>query len=443
MNTGTAKAKLDLIAMGLLLGLCASWGLNQVAIKVGNNGISPLLQGGIRSVGATLLVWAWMVWRGQPVWQKDRSLWPGVIVGSMFSIEFILIYWGLTFTAVSRSVVFLYMMPFVVAIGAKLFIPGESMKPYQIVGLCCSFCGIVVAFNESIRLPTPRMLIGDIMLLVAAVIWGASTIVVKITPLAGIRPGKTLLYQLAASAVVLPIGSLAMGEPGVCQNHPVNCRQPHLSDGLGGCHHLSGLVLAYPKLSRPAVGFIFFLHPLVRRVGRWNAAPRTHDALFIDCSWVGGAGYIFGQSTEKAIKRRKLNCQEKTMNVIAINGGPRKKWNTAMMLEKALEGAASKGAGTELIHLYDLEYKGCISCFACKKRGGDNYGRCGVKDDLTAVFAEIEKADALILGSPIYFGDVTGALRSFLERLLFQYHVYTMPRQSLFSKKIKPASSTP
>ena len=125
------------------------------------------------------------------------------------------------------------------------------------------------------------------------------------------------------------------------------------------------------------------------------------------------------------------------MNVIAINGGPRKKWNTAMMLEKALEGAASKGAGTELIHLYDLEYKGCISCFACKKRGGDNYGRCGVKDDLTAVFAEIEKADALILGSPIYFGDVTGALRSFLERLLFQYHLYTMPRQSLFSKKIK------
>ena len=221
MKTGTGKAKLDLIAMGLLLGLCASWGLNQVAIKVGNNGISPLLQGGIRSVGATLLVWGWMVMRGQPVWRKDRSLWPGVIVGSMFSIEFILIYWGLTYTAVSRSVVFLYMMPFVVAIGAKLFIPGESMKPYQIVGLCCSFCGIVVAFNESIHLPTPRMLIGDTMLLAAAVIWGASTIVVKITPLAAIRPGKTLLYQLAASAVVLPIGSLAMGEPGFVKITPL------------------------------------------------------------------------------------------------------------------------------------------------------------------------------------------------------------------------------
>ena len=125
------------------------------------------------------------------------------------------------------------------------------------------------------------------------------------------------------------------------------------------------------------------------------------------------------------------------MEVIAINGSPRKKWNTAMMLEKALEGAASKGAQTSLIHLYDLNYKGCISCFSCKKRNGKSYGKCAVNDDLTPVFNKIEEADALILGSPIYFGDVTGALRSFMERQLFQYHVYSMPRQTLFPKKIR------
>jgi len=124
------------------------------------------------------------------------------------------------------------------------------------------------------------------------------------------------------------------------------------------------------------------------------------------------------------------------MTVLAFNGSPRKHWNTATLLEKALEGASSMGAETRLIHLYDLNYKGCISCFACKKKGGKSYGRCAVKDDLAPVFQAIEQADAMILGSPIYFGTVSGEMRSFMERLMFQYLTYTEPAQSLFPKKI-------
>ena len=125
------------------------------------------------------------------------------------------------------------------------------------------------------------------------------------------------------------------------------------------------------------------------------------------------------------------------MKVIAFNGSPRRKWNTATLLEKALEGSASQGAKTELIHLYDLNFKGCISCFACKTIGGKSYGRCAVKDDLTPVFRKIETADAIILGSPIYFGSVSGEMKSFMERLLFPYLTYTDPPQSLFPKKMK------
>ena len=125
------------------------------------------------------------------------------------------------------------------------------------------------------------------------------------------------------------------------------------------------------------------------------------------------------------------------MKVIAISGSPRKKWNTAMMLEKAIEGAASQGAETLLIHLYELEFKGCISCFACKTRGSNSYAQCAVRDDLTPVYAKIKEADAVILGSPIYFGDVTGQMRSFMERLLFPYLVYSDPRQTLFPRKIR------
>ena len=124
------------------------------------------------------------------------------------------------------------------------------------------------------------------------------------------------------------------------------------------------------------------------------------------------------------------------MKIIAFNGSPRKEWNTATLLKKALEGAASRGAETELIHLYDLHYKGCISCFACKEKGGKSYGRCVVSDDLKPIFKKIESVDALIFGSPMYLGNITGEMQSFLERLVFPYLTYTDPPASLFPKKI-------
>ncbi len=206
---------LDLTAMTILLVLCMSWGLQQVAIKVANRGISPLFQAGIRSMGATAFVWIWMAVRRETLMERDGTLWWGIAAGLLFSAEFILIYWGLDYTHASRAVIFLYMSPFVVALGAQLFIPGEHLRTIQVVGLCCAFVGIVVAFRDSLSYPTYRMLMGDGMLAVAAVLWGATTVLIKASPLARIKPSKTLLYQLAVSAVVLPLGSLAKNEPGI------------------------------------------------------------------------------------------------------------------------------------------------------------------------------------------------------------------------------------
>lgn len=124
------------------------------------------------------------------------------------------------------------------------------------------------------------------------------------------------------------------------------------------------------------------------------------------------------------------------MKVIALNGSPRKKWNTATLLENALDGAASRGAETELVHLYDYRYKGCISCFACKLEGGRSYGRCAVRDEITPILDRTHEAGALILGSPIYFGMPTGVMRSFVERLLFQYLTYDAAYSSKFQRKI-------
>jgi len=130
----------------------------------------------------------------------------------------------------------------------------------------------------------------------------------------------------------------------------------------------------------------------------------------------------------------------KIMKVVAFNGSPRKTWNTATLLEKALAGAAAKGAATKLVHLYDLDFKGCRSCFGCKTKGGPSYGKCAIKDELTPILSEIESVDAIILGSPIYFWAVTGEMKSFLERLLFPFYRYAKdddPVPSLFPRRIQ------
>ena len=125
------------------------------------------------------------------------------------------------------------------------------------------------------------------------------------------------------------------------------------------------------------------------------------------------------------------------MKAIAVNGSPRKDWNTATLLGQALAGAQAEGASTELVHLYDLSYRGCISCFACKLIGGKSYGRCAVADDLTPLLERIARADLLILGSPFYLHTETGEMRSFMERLLFPYITYTPAYACIFPGKIR------
>ena len=125
------------------------------------------------------------------------------------------------------------------------------------------------------------------------------------------------------------------------------------------------------------------------------------------------------------------------MKVIAINGSPRKDWNTAQMLEAALEGAREKGAETKMINLFDLNFTGCRSCFACKRLGGPNFGRCAWKDDLSEILDEILAADGLVVGTPIYFGEVTGAVRNFYERLFFPCLLYSATGEFAYERNLK------
>lgn len=112
------------------------------------------------------------------------------------------------------------------------------------------------------------------------------------------------------------------------------------------------------------------------------------------------------------------------MKALFIDAGPRKNWNTAQMMEKAAEGAKSAGADVEIVRLYDLNYKGCQSCFACKLKSREQKGLCAINDDLKPILEKLLDADVLVMGSPVYYGNTTGELLSFLERVFFAAMYY-------------------
>jgi multimeric flavodoxin WrbA len=125
------------------------------------------------------------------------------------------------------------------------------------------------------------------------------------------------------------------------------------------------------------------------------------------------------------------------MKVFAVNGSARKNGNSATMLKHAIKGAKAAGAETRLVNLFDLSYKGCTGCEACKLLGGKSFGRCAKRDALTPILTETIDSDVLLIASPIYFNDVTGMLRSFLERFWFPAITYTKERRLLYPKRIK------
>ena len=208
------RTQLDGLAIVLLVGCSAIWGLGQVAAKVGLAEMPPLLQAGLRSLGAAVLLLAWAAWRRQPLWQRDGSAPGGVLAGTLFAAEFACIFIGLQYTSASRMSVFIYLAPFVVALGMPFISRSEKLHAAQIAGLVVAFGGVVWAFAEGFARPAvgPQQWLGDSLGLLAAVLWGCTTLTLRGTRLATALPEKTLLYQLAVSGVALTAAGFFKGE---------------------------------------------------------------------------------------------------------------------------------------------------------------------------------------------------------------------------------------
>jgi drug/metabolite transporter (DMT)-like permease len=202
---------LSAFAIAIMLLLCLSWGINNVMVKLALAEVPPLMQATARSIGGFLVIVISCWLRGIPLFQRDGTLRAGLLMGTVFALEFVVIFFGLLYTTASRAVIFVYTAPFFVAFGAVSLL-GERLRPAQWAGLALAFAGIVIAIGVPQADVDSTVLFGDMLLILGALGWGATTLIFKVSNLSRVRAEKTLIYQTGISAPLLALGSYLFGE---------------------------------------------------------------------------------------------------------------------------------------------------------------------------------------------------------------------------------------
>ncbi len=214
------RQPVDTTAASVMLLLCFCWGFTHVVAKLTAPGVSLVMQSGLRSAIASVLLLVWARQRRIPLFARDGTLGAGLVAGVLFAAEFLFIYSGLAWTGASRMVVFVYLAPGLTALGLHWFLPSERLSSLQWSGVLLAFAGVAIAFADGFASDRASLL-GDAFGVIAAALWAATTVVIRTTRLGGISASKTLFYQLAVSAAVLPIASVMLGEPGVIAVTPL------------------------------------------------------------------------------------------------------------------------------------------------------------------------------------------------------------------------------
>lgn len=212
------RKPLDDKAIGLMLLLCLAWAMQQVALKATASDIAPVFQLALRSGGGALLV-ALLMWvRGERMPSADGPWRAGLLAGGLFSLEFLLVGEALRHTSASHVVVFLYTAPVFAALGLHWRLPNERLGAVQWLGIGLAFAGIAMVFfgggqaAPAAPAVTASMVWGDLLALLAGMLWGATTVVIRCSRLSGAPATQTLLYQLGVAFVVLSLAAVASGQ---------------------------------------------------------------------------------------------------------------------------------------------------------------------------------------------------------------------------------------
>lgn len=210
------RKALDGQAMAIMVVLCLIWGLQQVVLKAAAADVTPLMQIALRTGIAAVLVGLLMARRGERIRLSDGTWRPGLLVGFLFALEFLLVGEGLRFTTAAHMVVFLYTAPIFVALALHWKLPAERLAALQWLGVALAFGGIVIAFfgRGQPSADLAAMLWGDFLALGAGIAWAATTVAVRLSGLAREPATKTLFYQLAVGFVLLMLATIALGQTG-------------------------------------------------------------------------------------------------------------------------------------------------------------------------------------------------------------------------------------
>jgi drug/metabolite transporter (DMT)-like permease len=196
------KDHVDIPGFLLILTLTLLWGINYFAIKVSNAGLSPVFTSFVRSVIASALGAGYCLLARQPLFHRDIRLLHGLVVGLLFGVEFICIYLGMFYTNAARAAVLVYVAPFVVAVGAHFFL-GEKLSFIKIMSLVLAFLGVILVFTGKPAMHAKSMLLGDVLELSAAILWGATTLYIKKYLAKTVHPINTFVYQLLFSIPIM------------------------------------------------------------------------------------------------------------------------------------------------------------------------------------------------------------------------------------------------
>lgn len=213
MNTTDTRRALDGQAVGLMLLLCLIWSLQQIVLKATALDFSPTLQLALRSGIAAVLVWLYMRFKGERLNLQSGVWQPGLLVGFLFALEFVMVGQAVRLTTAGHVVVFLYAAPVFAALGLHIKLPSERLAPLQWVGIALAFGGIAVAFlGHGGKGNQQTSLLGDAMAQGGALAWGLTTVAIRTTALSTQPATQTLLYQLAVGFVLLMMAAVVLGE---------------------------------------------------------------------------------------------------------------------------------------------------------------------------------------------------------------------------------------
>lgn len=235
MAVEESKDYLDAKALILLFVLTLVWGFNHPSIKYANQGIAPVFASTLRSMIASLCGVGYCLWKKEKIFHTDINLLHGVVVGILFGLEFACLYFGLLYTDAARSIIFLYTSPFIVAVGAHFILKGDRLTFLKTLGLMVAFLGVLLVFQGRPAAAKPTMFIGDMLEIIAAFLWAATTLYIKRFMAGKVQPIHTFLYQLVFSIPILFVVSLILEPRWIIMLNP----------SIVGCIFFQSVIVAF------------------------------------------------------------------------------------------------------------------------------------------------------------------------------------------------------